>query len=744
MSKFTLASLVFTSVFIFNNPQFFAQEINGIVLNNFDGQIEPVQFAEIYWLNTVNSTQSDENGRFSIERNEYSSTLIISAFGYENDTVTIDLQTNLRIELQSITLEDVEIIEKSKSTEISLLNPIKTESISQKELQKAACCNLSESFETSPTVDVSFTDAVSGSRQIELLGLNGPYTQFTIENIPGIRGLTSIYGLSLIPGTWIQSIQLNKGTGSVINGFESIGGQINIELIKPNDDNKTHINAYVNDGQRYEGNAIFSTKVNSNWSTALLLHGQYSNYKNDRNNDNFVDRPLNKNFNIANRWKYKSNNRLVSQFGLSIAQINLNGGTLNFNPKSTVHDTTSWGLNNKTNNYKIWGKLGKLYPDEPYKSWGLQLSATHNEQSSYFGENNYNASEQNIYANFILSDIISDTRHKYKIGSSLTWDNTEELIFDTLYKKDELVPGLFAEYSYIPNENFNLVSGIRLDKHNNYGLFITPRLHLRYALSEKSTFRMSGGRGQRTASIFAENIGKLASNRSFVVHSLKNGNPYGLNPEIAYNYGFNYTHVFMLNEQDLTISFDVYRTDFKNQIIIDLDQETSQVHIYNLDGKSYANSLQFQFEYDLNSELSVKTAYRWYDVKSTFNNVLLERPLLSKHRAFINLTYHNKSDWMFNFTLNWHGNKRIPHTQSNPVEYRLPNYSPNFFVANLQINKTWQNGLEIYTGVENLFNFVQQNPILSNDNPSSKYFDASLIWGPIFGRNFYLGIRLNL
>ncbi|MEP2024790.1 MAG: TonB-dependent receptor [Reichenbachiella sp.] len=705
----------------------------------------PLVGANIFWLGTTKGVPTDSKGRFSLARVTGTYQLVVSYIGYKNDTLSVKDNQELSVQLlPDATLDEVEVEYRQKTVQIDYLNPLKSELISEKELLKAACCNLSESFETNPSVDVSFTDAVTGTRQIQMLGLAGPYTQITRENMPDVRGLSAIYGMVYIPGTWIESIQLNKGAGSVVNGFESVAGQINVELRKPEDSDKLYANLYANEGGRFEGNINWSQKVGENWSTAVLLHSKANAIERDRNKDGFLDNPLSEHYIGLNRWKYVGANGLMFQFGVKGTYIDNLGGQVGFDQDIDRGTTNSWGMNLVTKRYEVWTKMGKVYIEQPWKSVGLQLSGVYHDQDSYFGLNDYDANQQSLYGNFIYQSMIGTTDHQFKTGVSIQYDLYDEVLNAVDFSRTEVVPGAYFEYSYSLLDKFNAMAGIRIDHHNLYGTFMTPRVHLRYALTDMTVLRASVGRGQRTASIFAENIGVFASSRQLIVRGDNSDKPYGLDAEVAWNFGINLTREFTLDYRDGSFSVEYYRTNFENQIVVDLDQNPQEVSFYNLNGESYSNSFQAQVDYEIVKFVDLRIGYRWFDVNTTYGDVTLQKPLVSAHRAFLNVGYETRSDWKFDYTFNWQGEKRIPFTGSNPPDYQLQEKSPDFYLMNVQVTKSWNDRFEIYVGVENLLNYKQENPILANEEPFGDYFDSSLVWGPIFGRNTYAGLRYRI
>lgn len=646
--------------------------------------------------------------------------------------------------LKTRQLEEIKIYNTKRSKFISI-EPIRTELMTDKELLKAACCNLSESFETNPSVDVSYNDAVTGSKQIQLLGLSGIYTQLTVENLPGPRGIATPLGLNSIAGPWIESIQLTKGIGSVANGYESIAGQINIELKKPENSEQLFVNAYINDFGKTDINLNLSHRLNKKWSTALLLHDDVLNNKTlDNNKDAFRDLPTGNQFSMINRWKYDDGKGLLTQFGIKILNDDRTGGQVNFNPSSDKLTTNHYGLGIKTERYEAFGKIGYIFPEKKYKSIGLQLAGISHQQNSYFGLTTYNAEQYSFYSNMIYQSIIENSNHKFRTGFSFSYDHFNETFNYTNYLRNESVPGAFFEYTYDYLSKFTVVAGIRSDHDNLYGWFITPRLHVRYEPIKGTSIRISAGRGQRTANIFAENMSAFISSRKIIIESITNGKAYGLNPETAWNKGISVDQKFKLFQRSGSLSIEFYRNDFNNQVVADLENPR-EVRFYNLTGRSFSNSFQAELNIEPLRKLEVRLAYRYFDVKNTYNGKLLERPFTSANRAFSNFAYSTHG-FKFDYTISYNGKKRIPDTRSNPLQYQLNQYSPAYVVMNIQLTKSFEKKLpvDLYFGCENLTDYFQKDVIVAADQPFGPYFDASMIWGPVYGRMFYGGLRFKI
>lgn len=723
-----------------------SEQVTGRVFEtDRDGNRVPLFGANVYWLGTTSGTITAEDGTFAITKPQEQHMLVISHVGLGSDTLHLDGPSEVEVGFsRAMALEEVSVVHRIKPTTVSFSSAYNIRNIHEKELTKAACCNLSESFETNPSVDASFTDAVTGTRKIEMLGLAGPYVQITRENMPGVRGLSSLLGLTYIPGTWIEGMQLNTGAGSVVNGFESITGQINVELRKPENSDRLFLNAYGNSDGAMEANVMTAYRLSEQWQGSLLLHGNVRPFQMDHNRDGFLDHPTGENLVAMKRFKYHNHDGFESQLGIRAVYTDRTGGQLDFDPEQPRTEQAYWGSSIHTRRIEAWAKAGKVFEDRPYTSVGFQISGILHRQEAYFGMTDYDAEQQSLYGNLIYQSILGTTDHQYRTGVSFQLDRYIESLTFGDFDRMEWVPGAFLEYTYNHMDRFTAVAGIRADYHNLFGAFVTPRLHVRYEPVEKTVFRASAGRGQKTASIFAENIGIFASSRNIVVEGTGGDTPYGLDPEVAWSYGLNAAQGFQFGTGEAVMSLDYYHTRFQSQIVADLDRNPQEVSFYNLNGASFANSFQVQLDLEPVERYDIRIAYRFNDVRTTYDGDLRTRPLTPRNRAFVNMAYETAGEWTFDVTWNWQDAQRIPSTESNPEPYRLPGTSPSFSRVNLQLGKTFFGKLELYAGVENLFDFVQEDPILASGDPFGPYFDSSLIWGPVFGRKFYGGLRFRI
>lgn len=740
-----------------------SKTVRGVVLEESSkGKFSPLFGASVFWSGTTDGVSTDSTGSFSISFPADSANgrrLVVRYLGYESDTLEVTSTDKLKIILASQDgkkLQEVTVEGRIPPSYMSM-ETIGTTVMTGKELMKAACCNLSESFETNPAVEVNYGDAVTGAKQIQMLGLSGNYTQMTQENMPGVRGLMSNFGMGFTPGPWVESIQVTKGVGSVANGYESMAGQINVELKKPDWNPRTReklfVNVYGNSMGRLEANINTTQKLSSKWFVTHLLHGNLLQNKVDHNHDNFLDLPTGQQINALQRWRFDDGKGVTAQFGVQYLKDKRTGGQYfhhgnpySYSPYVITLDNQQW---------QGFGKIGYIFPRKKYQSIGLMTSFTGNQTSQNFGTTIYDGTQNTFYANLIYQSIIGSTNLKFRVGGSFRRDVYDEKLKranDFSFGRSEIVPGAFGELTWAPTPRFTAVAGLRADHHSIFGEWLTPRLHLKYDLSEKSILRFSAGQGRRIANILAENSGLMASTRTFLFPegSLLNGTysvpgmsdiDASLVPEVSWNYGLSWNHSFRLNNRNGTFTLDAYRTDFDNQVVVDLDKSASEVSFYNLDGKSYSNAVQVQLEYEIIKRLDVRMAYKWLDVKQTINGRIQERPFVAKNRFFINLAYKTRSKWMFDATLNWNGQKRIPSAQTDPETIRFADWSPSYFLLNGQVSKSLSKTLDLYVGGENLLGFRQERLIKNPENPYAAGFDASLVWGPVFGRMVYGGLR---
>ena len=720
--------------------QVFAQNpvIKGYVKGlNDKNKKESLPYANIRWLNTDDGVVADESGYFELEKTtDNSSEIVVSFVGYKTDTIGIDNENSLVniILSKAGNLEEVVISGEQDPRGISAINPLNVEVINTDGLQRLACCSLAESFETSASVDVGYTDAVSGAKQIQMLGLAGVYCQMLTENQPSIRLLASTYGLNYVPGPWLKSISISKGTSSVMAGYESITGQINIDLKKPEDTQKLYLDLFANEHGRVEFNANSSFRINDKLQSIVLVHGSGLKNKVDNNDDDFLDMPTGALLMLTNRYYFNHKDKIKSRFGFEVMTEDRMGGQVQFNPENNLGGSEFYGININSDRINIYENTGFVLDGDNNGSLGVIGNYVYHSMNSYFGLRKYDAIQNSINLRVIYQSELGRKEHKMAGGYSLVYDNLNETVNDTVFDRNELSTGLFSEYTYL-GKKFTIIAGLRADYFSAYDLEIVPRLHIKYKLNETGSIRASVGRGLRSAWVLPENIGLLASSRVFVFEE-------DFQLEKAWNYGGNIIQKFQLDDvRRLTLNVDFYRTVFQNQVVVDVNTSPGYVYFYNLRGESFSNSFQTDLIVDVFERFEVSLAYRYNDVKITMNEELIPKPMVSPHKALLSLHYSTKYEkWNFTFTTQYHGTSKIPDTKSNPVEYQMAETSPSFFVLHAQVLRKWSKW-EAYIGAENLTNYKQNNPILAADDPFGDYFDSSMVWGPVIGRSINAGVR---
>lgn len=621
-------------------------------------------------------------------------------------------------------------------------------------LKGLACCNLGESFENSASVDVGYADAVSGSKQIQLLGLTGVYSLMMLENIPFLRGIAAPFGLGVVPGQWLESISVSKGAGTVKNGYESITGSINLEYEKPQRGNTFTLNLYENSDLKSEVTAKLNHQFGDHLSTGLYVYGAKNMMSVDHlGHDGFRDFPLQTQLNLLNRWLYQADNGFHSISLINYTYEDRLGGDMRFEKGMDAYDSI-YGIHSRMERLFFSTKNGVPLSDKV--SIGSQLSASYTAQSGLYGPKEYYSNETDCYANLLmdaevgaLSNISSGLSFRYsKIYEALGDAFWMGCMFDpdiAMVLNREYVPGAFVEYTFKADRLFTATAGLRYDYYRSRTIvafhdahiaprhLVTPRIHMRWEPVESLIFRASAGRGCRTPNVVADNIGILASNRTIHVNNQ-------LPLEDAWNGGINVNKNFALsNDRKLKLTADLYHTEFVSQLVADYDQSATDVYFYGLDGRSFSTVAQLDVNYEPVRNLEISLAGKYSNVKSTYHGVLMDKPFTSKWRALLVLTYHTRFDkWRFDLTTQINGPMRLP---LNVSQYN--GYSKPYVYMLGQVTRKFKH-CELYGGVENITNYVQQHPIAGYDQPFSQVFDASVVFAPLMGRLFYLGFRYNV
>lgn len=667
-----------------------------------------------------------------------------------DSTTTTPIDTTATLKEQ--TLSNVTVTARA-ATVRTLAGAINGKDILRDELFKAACCNLGESFVNNPSVDVNYSDATTGAKQVKLLGLSGTYVQMLTENLPNFRGAALPYGLGYVPGNWMKSMQVSKGNSSVKNGYEAMTGQINVEYVKPEDETGMSVNLYGSTMGKFEANADGNIHINGNknLSTELLAHFENNWSRHDGNGDGFQDDPQVRQYNLQNRWYWKTGNYMLHA-GLSLLKEDRMSGQVSHHASLMPAMTTPYRINIATDRYEAYMKHALILNPEHGTNIALMGNVSMHKQDAQYGIKQYFVNEKNAYASLIFETNFTP-EHNLSAGLSLNHDYLHQRLtlptgynpsdYGNLYPmtrgiESETTPGAYAQYTYNLNGKLIAMAGLRIDHSNIYGTFFTPRFHLKWVPASFLTMRLSAGKGYRSPHALAENNFLMASGRRLIIDNLKQ--------EAAWNYGTSLSFTFPINNKLLKLNTEYYYTHFISQTLVDYDTNPQELHITNLNGKSFSHTFQVDASYELFKGLDLTAAYRYNLVKATYNNRLMWKPQQSRYKALLTASYKTPLGlWQFDATLALNGGGRMPEPYISPVTGNLSwerTYKA-YRQVNAQITRHFRH-FSVYVGGENLTNFKQKNPIIGYDNPWSNTFEPTMVYGPIQGAMAYVGLRLNL
>ena len=751
-----------------------AQNITGRVV---DAAGNPLPGASVYWAETNIGEAADMNGNFRIHRVKGYDKLVGSFLGYTNDTISVDKATSEVVFnlIEGVAVESVVVEGTMRGNYISQEGILKNENISFAGLCKMACCNLAESFENSASVTVGYSDAISGARQIKMLGLAGTYTQILDENRAIMRGLSAPYGLGYTPGMWLNSIQVSKGISSVTAGHEAVTGQINLEHRKPTDEERFFLNLYLDNELKPEVNLSTALPVTEDkrLSTVILAHASVDTHKFDHNGDGYRDLPMARQLNIANRWLYQGENGIQVRWGAKYVNDQRVGGQMAFD-KSMIKDKDGKAWQQWWREENLYGSVVANQEANVYFKMGKPVGAAvfDKEESSemrsnfamildydFFREDAIFGADKGYIGGQHMTNLNLMYTHYFTYNSSLATGLTassrwvKEDLTDRLWSenprnfdRNESEVGAYAEYTYNIKEKFSVVAGVRYD-YNAYfrkHLF-TPRGHIKWNITPTTVLRGSAGLGYRPTDIITDNIGIMATGRRIVFDTPFDRSFNRMESALTAGGSLSQT-ISTVNYRDMTISLDYFRTELFHSVIVDQERDAENIYIYTTDGKSYTNTYQADLSWTPADRLDIFATFRYTDSKYTITRAdgsqeLVERPLVSRFKTLLNIQYATRMrKWTFDVTAQLNGKSRIP-TQTGVLTDSVdsPIY-PMFFAQVTRKIKMW----DIYLGCENIAGYKQQNPILGADAPYSSAFNSSCVWGPLMGRKIYIGVRFNL
>jgi outer membrane receptor for ferrienterochelin and colicins len=719
--------LLLTSVSLFASDPLFKGRVVSTSNNS------PLPGANVVVLNTTTGTVTNSDGFFELSGNANSMEVSVSFVGFETDTVLLESSAFSEIRLKpEIRLTEFSVRGRSVGTHALRTKTIHTEQITRAELSKAACCTLAESFETNASVDVVQTDGVTGAKQIRMLGLAGKYVLISSEKFPSLRGVLSGFGLDYVPGSWIQSIQISKGTSSVTDGSESLTGQINYELIHPETGNALHVNGFANNENRFETNFYTANHLNDRLSTVIMTHTSNNNLKIDHNNDGFLDMPMINRLQFANKWTYDTENYKAHYTLEFLDENRRSGNEASFDIEA---DNTAYAIKTATRQYNFATKQGFILNPRYASSIAFLAKANQSELNGTFGNNRLDATEKYLYSGIVFISDIVNQRYKISSGINFVHKNREEAFAELNANVIENMLGSYAEFTYNPTHRLVLQAGIRGDYNSYFDKWlVTPRAHAKFEITEQLHVRGSMGKGYKMPYIITELMPYYASSRTINL-------PLNFELEESFNAGGSIIWYFPLFENS-TLTVDYFRTDFQNMLLFDVDSDPNAITAKYITNNATSDAFQAEINTEPIRGFTVRGAYRYNNVTYSNNGVRTNLPLVSKTKALINLSYLTPlKKWQFDATMNHNGKGRMP--QPDVINPLWDNEFQSFNTFNAQITR-FLNRWEIYAGSENISNFKIKNPIIAASNPYGDNFDASMIWGPINGRSLYVGFRFNI
>lgn len=733
--------LVFVCTIYFTTAS--GQTIVGCVKNQ-NGEALPG--ATIQWAST-SGTVTNQLGHYQIDDFYLPDTLFVGYVGFESVDTFLTEWPDGHLDFilsDGSQLATLEVADRQKGNFTSTLAARNVESITSSELKKAACCNLGESFETNPSVDISYADPLTGSREIQLLGLRGAYTELLVEKRPALNGLATPHALDYIPGTWLESIQIGKGAGSVQSSPNGIAGSINSELLKPWREPSLFVNAYGGHRGRVELNVHLAKAMDDRWSQSLMAHGGFRQNRHDHDFDRFQDMTDIKEAIGLYRLFYRGPD-LMAQFNVhGILDRRSGGQTSVHNHGQPILDPYRMEQSNRR--LEVFGKLGFLGFDQDYKSMGFIWQLATHELDNIYGLVDHRASQRSAYANWLYQTIIGTTEHRLTMGISGQFDDYDEWLGEVDYSRENRQVGAYVEHSWV-RESLDeadagstvLATSLRLDHQNLAGWQFTPRFNAKFNFGEEQALRFSVGRGWRVPQLPTDQLRWLPSSRVFTVL----GQP---NVESSWNYGLNYTTRFSMGKREGSLTVDLYRTDFQNQLVVDADTDINRLLLYNVGGESYAQVVMAAVTLEPLDRLEIKLAGKINDAQQTYIDGEKRRvPLIPEYRLLVAADL-NLRRWRFNAHWQYVGPQRLPNHEDIPetVFVAQPQVSPSYGLLSGQITYRYRDNVEFYAGVENATNFRQANAIIGSFGPFEEYFDATQVYAPIMGSNVYLGLRYNL
>lgn len=727
------------------------EHLHGNVFEYDEGQKRPLGAVSVFWLHQPKvGTRTAKDGSFELNYtgsgDEY---IVVRHVGYKPDTVDVRGLDHVEVLLDEPVVLDAVTVEDNRSAAAEIHKaPVRTEILTSESLEKDACCDLSGCFNTSAAVEPNVTDVVTDKQELQVLGLSGVYNQVLIDGMPMLMtGLNSGYGLNYLPGPFIQRIMVVKGANSVAQGYESISGMVDVRMKEPDAMDRLYANFYLSGYMEKQLNLAYADQVGKGWNTMLAGHVTQPSGRYDRAGDSFLDMPLVTRYSMLNKWKFSDEDSPLAVFAtVKYTREDRIGGEKLFEMNTDAGTQRRYGQTVKTDRVEAYAKTSWTLGEGTEVS--ASVSGAHHLQNSWFGLTRYDGNQNTLYAGTQFRTELLEEQAFLTTGFSYRLENIRESIdlgsnplsktYGGSYAKNESTPGLYAEgVINLFDDKLTIMPGIRIDFNNLHGSFVTPRFLAKYSPDELTTLRATAGTGLRTVNFWSENSTLLAGGRNIVFLE-------PLQAERAVNFGMSISRIVDFAGLITTIAADFYRTDFRSRVYADYEQGANAVVVYNINNGSFSNSAQLEASTTINEVWDAKLAYTWLDAQYLADGRYEQMPFVAGHKLLAALSFSPQtSPWQFSVNAHWYGSQRLPSTESNPVEHRRPTSSDPYALFNAQVTWSWET-LDFYAGAENLFDFRQNNPLIDPEHPFGQYFDTSFIWGPVRGREMYVGIRYGL
>lgn len=745
------------STILFSAASALAQsEISGKVTS--DGQ--PLLFANVYVESLQKGAITDEDGHYSFMVSEGKYEVSASFAGYSKVTKTVEVKKpkiTLNFELVPDSTLDEIVISGTMKPVLRKESPVSVEVYTPTFLKKNPTPSVFDALQTVNGVRPQLNCNVCNTGDIHINGLEGPYTLVLIDGMPIVSGLSTVYGLSGIPNSLIDQVEIVKGPASSLYGSEAVGGLINVITKLPEHAPKLSVDIFGTTWGEVNMDLGFKQQLGS---ATALFGANYYNYSNpkDENNDNFTDVTLQDRISVFNKWNFKrKENRMASLAGRFYYEDRW-GGEMQWNPSYRGGDEV-YGESIYTARYELLGSY-QLPVSEKFL---FSFSYTDHDQNSVYGDTQYMAKQRIGFGQLTWDKKLGN--HDLLFGAAGRYnfydDNTPATANDTGNEPEEVaIPSLFVQDEYKFNEAHTLLLGARYDYDSRHGSIFTPRLAYRWKFSDDDILRINAGTGFRVVNLFTEDHAALTGAREVVIEG-------DLDPEQSYNVNLNYLKKIYLNAGHI-LNFEAFGwyTYFTNAILPDYDTDPNKIIYSNLDGHAVSKGLGLNLDAHFTNRLKAMIGFTYQDVSSTENGQTTEQMLAEKYSGTWAVTYRIfKYDLAIDYTGNLYGPMRLP--LLGDLDPR-PEYSPVWSIQNIQLTYDGLKNFEIYGGVKNLLDWTPAksapfliarandpfdkdvvfdeggNVVPTPNNPYALTFDPNYVYAPNQGIRGFLGVRFTL